>query len=93
MMALHWPRRRLSAGAARSPCASGRRGPGIASPVPIAGTGVSVIADDRIRYARLEAGARYLAARTGCFAERDEHLGMAELYARRRAQAITWGND
>ena len=93
MMANHWPRRRLFAGASRRTGASARRGCGSAPQLPIAGTGVTMIADDAVRYARLEAGARYLAARTGCFAERDEHLGMAELYARRRAQAITWGND
>ncbi|HEX8194530.1 MAG TPA: hypothetical protein VF552_16705 [Allosphingosinicella sp.] len=52
-----------------------------------------MIADDAVRYARLEAGARYLAAESGCLSERREHLGMAELYARRRAQAIIWGSD
>jgi hypothetical protein len=91
MMTNPWPRRRLAAGPDRAR-ASARR-PGLAAPLALAGTGVTMLADDVVRYARLEAGARYLAAKTGCFAERREHLGMAELYARRRAQAITWGND
>jgi hypothetical protein len=42
------------------------------------------------RYARLEAGARFLAAESGDGASRDEHLGMANLYARRRAAATRW---
>jgi hypothetical protein len=39
---------------------------------------------DAAYYGRLETGARWLASRTACAAERHEHLGMANLYARRR---------
>jgi hypothetical protein len=42
------------------------------------------------RYAQLAAGARYLAAESRSRAERDEHLSMAALYGRRRAQHIAW---
>ena len=58
-----------------------------------AGSGVSMLTDDAVRYARLEAGARYLAAEARCLAEREEHLGMAEHYARRRDLAARWGRD
>ncbi|HZF95217.1 MAG TPA: hypothetical protein VEZ20_10155 [Allosphingosinicella sp.] len=52
-----------------------------------------MIADDAVRYARLEAGALHLAGLARCLSERQEHLGMAALYARRRAQAINWGSN
>ena len=45
---------------------------------------------EEIRYARLEAGARFLAAESGCGDARDAHLGMAAHYARRLAAAMHW---
>ncbi len=48
---------------------------------------------DAVRYAELEAGARYLAAETGSVAERAEHLSMADTYARRRVAAVRWGRN
>ncbi|MEA3040157.1 MAG: hypothetical protein QOE79_2670 [Sphingomonadales bacterium] len=38
-------------------------------------------------YQRLETGARWLASRSEAQSERDEHLGMANLYARLRLAA------
>jgi hypothetical protein len=46
--------------------------------------------DEVTRYAQLAAGARYLAAESRSRAEREEHLGMAVVYARRRAQLVRW---
>jgi hypothetical protein len=44
-------------------------------------------ADDHLYYCQLEAGARYLAAGAPAGAERNLHLGMANRYARLRADA------
>jgi hypothetical protein len=43
--------------------------------------------DDLTYYSQLETGARFLADGARSAAERDEHLGMANLYARLRADA------
>jgi hypothetical protein len=43
--------------------------------------------DDLIYYSQLETGARFLADGARTVAERDEHLGMANLYARLLADA------
>ena len=43
--------------------------------------------NDLLYYAQLEAGARFLAAGAATSAERDLHLGMANRYARLRADA------
>lgn len=48
-------------------------------------------ADDHLYYTQLEAGARYLAAGASSGAERNVHLGMADRYARLRADAHTGG--
>jgi hypothetical protein len=45
-------------------------------------------ADDATYYERLETGARWLASRTVSPAERDEHLRMANRYARLRLEAV-----
>jgi hypothetical protein len=42
---------------------------------------------DAAYYERLEIGARWLASRAGSETERDEHLGVANLHARRRLEA------
>jgi hypothetical protein len=42
---------------------------------------------DAAYYERLETGARWLASRTSSQEERDEHLGMANRYARLRLEA------
>ena len=47
--------------------------------------------DDFTYYSRLEIGARFLAAQATSLSERDEHLGMARLYARRRADTGSRG--
>jgi hypothetical protein len=44
-------------------------------------------ADDHLYYSQLETGARYLAAGAPSGAERNVHLGMANRYARLRADA------
>ena len=54
---------------------------GLALALPSAGAG------DAAYYERLETGARWLAARTQDFGERQEHLGMADRYARLRLEA------
>jgi hypothetical protein len=48
-------------------------------------------AGDAAYYQRLETGARWLASRTGSEAERGEHLGMANQYARLRLDAAGTG--
>ena len=47
-------------------------------------------ADDQIRYAELEAGARYLASGAATQAERDVHQAAAVRYAGRRRAAVAW---
>ena len=44
---------------------------------------------DPAYYERLETGARWLASRAGCEAERDGHLATANLHARRRLEAAS----
>lgn len=44
-------------------------------------------ADDHLYYSQLEAGALYLAAGASSGSERKVHLGMANRYARLRADA------
>lgn len=46
---------------------------------------------DRAYYARLEAGARWLASRSDADSEREDHIGMANLYARLRHDANSDG--
>ncbi len=48
-------------------------------------------AADAAYYQRLETGARWLASRTESEAKRGEHLGMANRYARLRADAAGTG--
>jgi hypothetical protein len=46
---------------------------------------------DSAYYERLEIGARWLASRAGSESERREHLGVANLHARRRLEAASSG--
>ena len=45
---------------------------------------------DAAYYERLETGARWLASRSGGEGEREQHLGMANKYARLRLDAAAW---
>jgi hypothetical protein len=62
--------------------AAGRTGEG--APAMRAGAAPDA---DAAYYERLETGARWLASRTSSPEERDEHLGMANRYARLRLEA------